>query len=91
MIKTAGNCIQPSQEDILKIVDSLKPLFENVSNLKEENSWNREWSNHFSSVAAGAICIKWVIVSIIFFGQTLPLLTATLGGQTGFVHRDHQG
>ena len=62
IIHTAGNCVQPPQDEFLKLLGPVQSGYEAVSLVKERNARDREWSLHYSVIATGASCVSWVTV-----------------------------
>ena len=63
VIHTAGSCVQPSQDDFLKLLSPVQSGYQAVSLVKEKNNRDVAWSFHYSTIATGASCVSWITVS----------------------------
>jgi adenylyl cyclase-associated protein len=58
----AAACKKPDQQGFEELLNPLQASIEAVTRAKEANRKEREWFNHLTVVAEGAVCVGWVTV-----------------------------
>lgn len=60
LLLKAATCKKPDQQAFGRLLEPLQASLEAVSRAKEANRKEREWFNHLTVVAEGALCVGWV-------------------------------
>lgn len=58
----AAACKKPDRQAFGELLNPLQAAIEAVTRAKEANRKEREWFNHLTAVAEGAVCVGWVTV-----------------------------
>lgn len=88
----AAACKKPDQQGFEELLNPLQASIEAVTRAKEANRKEREWFNHLTVVAEGAVCVGWVtVVSARSFLWIFVTRHFVVGAQAGTIHCGYQG
>lgn len=92
LLLRAAACKKPDQQAFEGLLNPLQASLEAVSRAKEANRKEREWFNHLTVVAEGAVCVGWVTAVSV---QPLLCMSLTrrfvIGTQAGTIYYGYQG
>lgn len=92
LLLKAAACKKPDQQAFGELLNPLQASIEAVTRAKEANRKEREWFNHLTVVAEGAVCVGWVtVVSALLSLCTYLTHAFIVGTQTGTIHYRYQG
>ncbi|KAF8136798.1 adenylate cyclase associated N terminal-domain-containing protein [Boletus edulis] len=58
----AAACKKPDRQGFEELLNPLQASIEAVTRAKEANRKERDWFNHLTAVAEGAVCVGWITV-----------------------------
>lgn len=69
ILLTAAACKKPDQAKFAELLSPLQVLIQKVSNSRDSSRKEKEWSNHFSVIVEGSVCVGWI--NIVYFHSFL--------------------
>lgn len=92
LLLKAAVCKKPDQQAFEELLNPLQASVVAVTRAKEASRKEREWLNHLTVVAEGAVCVGWVaVVNAQSFLRILLTRRFVLGTQAGTIRHRYQG